>query len=140
MLIVRLQRIGKRGQAYFRVIVTEHTKKPKGEYLELLGTYNPHEKILKVKKDRIEYWVSNGAQTSPTVNNLLINHKVWEKEKVQSWRPKIKPKVETPVVKVVHPKTEAPKEEVKEEPAPVETPAEPEVQSQPETPAEAVAS
>ncbi len=120
MLIVRLQRIGKRGQAYFRVIVTEHTKKPKGEYLELLGTYNPHEKVLKVKKDRIEYWVSKGAQTSATVNNLLVNYKIWDKEKVQSWRPKVKPKVETPVAKAAAPKVEEPKEEPKEEPAPAE--------------------
>lgn len=124
---MRLQRIGKRGQAYFRVIVTEHTKKPKGEYLELLGTYNPHEKVLKVKKDRIEYWVSKGAQTSPTVNNLLVNYKIWDKEKVQSWRPKVKPKVETPVAKVAAPKVETPKEES----APV-------VEVQPETQPEVV--
>jgi len=116
MLIVRLQRTGKRGQAYFRVIVTEHTKKPKGEYLELLGTYNPHEKVLNVKKDRIEYWVSKGAQTSPTVNNLLVNHKIWDKPKVQSWKPKVKPKTEAPATKAVAPKAEAPKEE----PAPEE--------------------
>ncbi len=88
--MIRLQRIGKRGQAYFRVIVTEHTKKPKGEYLELLGTYNPHEKQFKVKKDRVEYWVSKGAGVSPTVNNLLVNYKVWDKPKMQSWKPKKK--------------------------------------------------
>lgn len=88
MLKIRLSRTGKKGQAYFRVVVVEHTKKPKGEYLELLGTYNPHEKVLKVKKDRIEYWVSKGAQTSPTVNNLLVNYKIWDKPKVQSWKPK----------------------------------------------------
>ncbi|MBI2062117.1 MAG: 30S ribosomal protein S16 [Candidatus Yanofskybacteria bacterium] len=91
MLMIRLSRIGKRGQAYFRVVVVEHTKKPKGEYLELLGTYNPHEKILKIKKDRVEYWVSKGAQASSTVNNLLINYKIWDKPKVQSWKPKVKP-------------------------------------------------
>ncbi len=108
MLKIRLQRIGKRGQAYFRVIVTEHTKKPKGEYLELLGTYNPHEKILKVKKDRVEYWVSKGAQASPTVNNLLVNHKIWDKSKVQSWKPKVKPKADTPVQAVPAQKSKAP--------------------------------
>ncbi len=92
MLKIRLQRIGKRGQAYFRVIVTEHTKKPKGEFLELLGTYNPHEKEFEVKKDRIEYWVSKGAGVSPTVNNLMVNYKVWDKPKMQSWKPKKKEK------------------------------------------------
>ena len=122
MLKIRLSRIGKRGQAYFRVVVVEHTKKPKGEYLELLGTYNPHEKVLNVKKDRIDYWVSKGAQASPTVNNLLVNHKIWDKPKVQSWKPKVKPKTEAPVAV----KTEAPKPEVpKEEPVPVEAQPEP---------------
>jgi len=90
MLKIRLSRIGKKGQAYFRVVVVEHTKKPKGEYLELLGTYNPHEKVLNVKKDRIEHWVSKGAQPSPTVNNLLVNYKIWDRPKVQSWKPKNK--------------------------------------------------
>lgn len=119
MLMVRLQRIGKRGQAYFRVIVTEHTKKPKGEYLELLGTYNPHEKVLKVKKDRIEYWTSKGAQTSPTVNNLLVNYKIWDKPKVQSWKPKVRLKPEAPATKAEALKVEILKEESK-----VETPTE----------------
>src|SRR3989344_7895043 len=88
MLKVRLQRTGKRGQAYFRVVVLEHTKKPKGKFLELLGNYDPHKKELKVKIDRIEYWISKGAQVSPTVNNLLSNYKYWDKPKVPSWKPK----------------------------------------------------
>jgi len=91
MLKIRLQRTGKRGQAYFRIVILEHTKKPKGEYLELLGNYNPHQKILNAKKDRVEYWISKGAQVSPTVNNLLTNYKIWDRPKVQSWKPKSKP-------------------------------------------------
>ena len=90
MLNIRLQRIGKRGQAYFRVVILEHTSRVKGKYLELLGNYNPHQKVLNVKKDRIEYWVSKGAQVSPTVNNLLVNYKIWDKPKMQSWKPKKK--------------------------------------------------
>lgn len=86
---MRLQRIGKKGQAYFRLVVTEHTKKPQGEFLELLGSYDPHKKDLKVKKDRLEYWMSKGVQPSPTVNNLLINNKVISGEKMQSWKPKV---------------------------------------------------
>lgn len=92
--MVRLQRIGKRGQAYFRVVILEHTSRVKGKYLELLGTYNPHQKEFKVKKDRIEHWISKGAQVSPTVNNLMVNYKVWNKPKVQSWKPKKKVKTE----------------------------------------------
>lgn len=88
MLNIKLQRIGKRGQAYFRVIIGEHTLKPKGGFLELLGSYDPHKKEFKVKKERIEYWISKGAGISPTVNNLLVNYKYWDKPKMQSWKPK----------------------------------------------------
>lgn len=88
MLKIRLQRIGKRGQAYFRVVVTEHTTKPQGKYLELLGSYDPHKKVLIAKNDRIKYWLSQGAQLSPTANNLLITKQVIEGEKVKAWKPK----------------------------------------------------
>jgi small subunit ribosomal protein S16 len=110
MLIIRLQRVGKRGQAYFRVIATEHTKKPKGEALEILGSYDPHLKKMNVQKDRIEYWLSKGAQISPTLNNLLVNYKIWNKPKMQSWKAKKvteAKETETPAA--------AAKEEVKEE-------------------------
>src|SRR3989338_3104093 len=98
MLKVRLQRTGKRGQAYFRVVIVEHTKKPKGKFLELLGNYDPHKKEFKVDMERINHWVSNGVQVSPTVNNLLVNYKYWDKPKMQSWKPKKKEKpAEAPI-------------------------------------------
>ena len=106
MLMIRLQRTGKRGQAYFRVVILEHTSRVKGKYLELLGNYNPHQKELNVKKDRVEYWVSKGAQVSPTVNNLMVNYKIWDKPKMQSWKPKKKEQAEEAVqVKEVQPST-----------------------------------
>lgn len=122
MLKIRLQRTGKRGQAYFRVVVLEHTKKTKGEFLELLGNYDPHKKELKVKMERVEYWISKGAQVSPTVNNLLVNYKYWDKPKVQSWKPKksdkrqeTRDKGKSPTVKTEEQKAETPAE------TPVET-------------------
>jgi small subunit ribosomal protein S16 len=90
MLKLRLQRTGKKGQAYFKVIVTEHTKKPQGKYLELLGSYDPHKKNLEVKIDRIKHWMSKGAQLSETLNNLLVGRKLIEGEKVTVWKPKKK--------------------------------------------------
>lgn len=90
MLMIRLQRIGKKKQAHFRVVSLEHTKKPQGEYQELLGTYDPHAKTFKVDRERIEKLMSNGAQISPTVNNLMVNHKVWDRPKMESWKPKKK--------------------------------------------------
>lgn len=120
MLIMRLQRIGKKGQAYFRIIVTEHTKKPQGEYLELLGSYDPHKKDLKVKKERIDHWISMGVQLSPTVNNLLVNNKIIDVAKKLSWKPKVVAKTPAP----------APEKKVKAEVAP-------EAEPEPETVAEA---
>ncbi|WKZ27421.1 MAG: 30S ribosomal protein S16 [Candidatus Paceibacterota bacterium] len=90
MLMIRLQRVGKKKQAYFRVVLTEHTKKPQGEYQELLGTYDPHAKRLAAQTERITFWLSQGALLSPTANNLLANHKILDREKVQSWKPKKK--------------------------------------------------
>lgn len=90
MLKIRLQRIGKPGHAYFRIVALEHTSRVKGKYLELLGSYDPHKKVLQAKKERIEHWVKQGAQLSPTANNLLINHNIIQGEKMQSWKPKKK--------------------------------------------------
>ncbi|MEK7506667.1 MAG: 30S ribosomal protein S16, partial [Patescibacteria group bacterium] len=72
MLKIRLQRIGKRGQAYFRVVVTEHTTKPQGKYLELLGSYDPHKKEINVDAEKVKHWLKQGAKMSETVNNLLV--------------------------------------------------------------------
>ena len=92
MLKIRLQRIGKKGQAYFRLVVLEHTRRPKGKYLEDLGSYDPHSKTLNAKQERIQHWISKGAQFSATVNNLLITRKIIEGEKVTVWKPRAKKK------------------------------------------------
>ena len=88
MLKIRLQRTGKRGQAYFRVVVLEHTKKPKGKFLELLGNYDPHKKEFKVDMERVNHWVSNGAQVSPTLHNMFVDMNILSGEKVKAWKPK----------------------------------------------------
>lgn len=142
MLKIRLQRTGKRGQAYFRVVVLEHTKKPKGKFLELLGNYDPHKKELNVKMDRINYWISKGAQVSPTVNNLLVNYKYWDKPKMQSWKPKNRGNAErAEKTEKASKLTEQPKQETasiesqpdlsSEAPAKKESPAEPQPETQP---------
>jgi len=92
MLKIRLQRTGKRGQAYFRLVVTEHTTKPKGKYLEFLGSYDPHKNEISVKADRVKYWLSVGAKLSETANNLLVGKGIIEGKKVKVWRPKKKGK------------------------------------------------
>ena len=108
MLKIRLQRIGKKGQAYFRVIVTEHTQKPKGRFLEDLGAYDPHKNTINAKKERVEYWMSKGAQLLPTVNNLLVGREIIKGKKVQVWKAKKKADDGKSATKEPAPKVEAP--------------------------------
>ncbi len=72
MLIIRLQRTGKRNQPFFRIVVTEKKSPPKGKYIEKLGSLDPRTKRVTLKVERIKYWLENGAQTSDTVWNLLV--------------------------------------------------------------------
>lgn len=83
MLMIRLSRFGKTKQPTYRLIVSEKTKDPWGDYLENLGTFNPRSNPpeIKFKADRIKFWLSKGAQLSETVNNLLIDLKVIEGDK-----------------------------------------------------------
>lgn len=71
---MRLQRVGKAKVANYRLIVSDKTKDTHDKYVELLGTYNPHNKVdgLKLVEDRVKYWLSVGSTTSNTVNNLLV--------------------------------------------------------------------
>jgi small subunit ribosomal protein S16 len=90
MLKIRLQRIGKKHQAHYKVVLLEHARKPQGQYLEQLGTYNPHAKEFKADREKMEAWMTKGAQVSPTVNNLMVNYKLWDRPKMDSWKPKKK--------------------------------------------------
>ncbi len=86
MLSIRLRRIGKKHQPSFRLIVLDKRKDPWGDYLENLGTYNPraNPKQIQFKAERIQHWLSKGAQASPTVWNLLIDQKITTGDKVQA--------------------------------------------------------
>lgn len=82
MLKIRLARIGKKKQPTYRLVVSEHTKDTFGDHLEKLGHYDPRRKIVELKAERIEYWMSKGAKPSKTVNNLLIEKGLIEGKKV----------------------------------------------------------
>ncbi len=74
MLKIRLQRTGRINSPSYRVIVTEHARGPKtGNFLEVVGTYDPKTKARKLDADRIKYWISVGAQPSATMHNMLIS-------------------------------------------------------------------
>lgn len=81
MLQIKLSRIGKKKQPLYRLIISEKSRDPYGRALEILGSYNPVSKELKAKNERITYWLSKGAQTTPSINNLLIEKKIIEGKK-----------------------------------------------------------
>lgn len=74
MLKIRMQRVGRINQPSYRLIVVEHTESPKtGNFVEKVGTYNPVSKERVLNTERIKYWISVGAQPSPTVHNMLVS-------------------------------------------------------------------
>lgn len=73
MLMIRLARFGARKQPYYRVVVIEKERARNGRPVEVVGTYNPrtHPATFDLKRERIEHWVSKGAQLSDRVRKLL---------------------------------------------------------------------
>lgn len=86
MLTIRLQRMGKRKNPTYRLIVSENRRDTQYNSLEILGNYNPLQtpRVLELKTDRIKHWISMGAQTSNTVNNILVREGVIEGKKRKS--------------------------------------------------------
>ena len=73
--MIRLARFGARKKPVYRVVVIEKDRARNGRSIELVGTYNPRTNPAAVmfKRDRIDYWVNNGAQLSDRVAKLLKN-------------------------------------------------------------------
>src|SRR5437588_6631870 len=73
VLMIRLARIGARKQPYYRVVVIDKERARNGRSVEVVGLYNPRTSpaTINLKRDRIDYWVSKGAQLSDTVRRLL---------------------------------------------------------------------
>ena len=74
MLRLRLSKTGKKNERNFRIIASEARAKPKtGRVSEVLGYYNPAQKKVNLKKERILYWLSKGAKPSATLRNILVS-------------------------------------------------------------------
>jgi small subunit ribosomal protein S16 len=70
--MIRLARVGARKQPHYRVVVIEKDRARNGRSVEVVGTYNPRTTpaSLELKRDRIDYWVGNGALLSDRVEKL----------------------------------------------------------------------
>jgi len=86
MLTIRLSRVGKKKQPSYRLILSENARDPWGKSLEFLGNYNPrtNPSTINLEAERIKYWISKGAQTSATVNNLLVSQKIIKGSKIKA--------------------------------------------------------
>jgi len=73
MLVLRLQRTGRKNLPTYRIVVAEKARPVKGKFLEIVGHYLPAGKdsTFKIEKEKIEQWVSKGARPSDTLARLL---------------------------------------------------------------------
>lgn len=77
MLAIRLQRIGRKGQPVYRIAVQEAQRHPSsGRVVSYVGSFNPHSKALRVNKEKVEFYLKNGAQPTSRVVRLLKEEKV----------------------------------------------------------------
>ena len=119
---LRLARHGSKKRPYYRIVAANAEARRDGRYLEAVGTYEPilDPPSVTLKRERVTYWLDQGAQPTPTVQNIL--RKFMEAEDLPSFgRRKPAPKVEAKKIEVPAP---AEKEEKAEEAPAEEAPAE----------------
>lgn len=92
MLVFRLFRVGKNNQPSYKIVVTDKRNSSKGgRFVEQVGFYNPVTKEKVMNKERIQYWLKQGVQPSPTTHNLFIQEKILEGKKIASHKKSKKP-------------------------------------------------
>ena len=136
MLMIRLQRAGKKNKPEYRVILAEKAAAVNKKFIEILGNYNPHSKTLLVRdQERLNYWIEQRVAMSATVHNLFVSQNIITEKKTKSFTIPKKPVdavAETPA-----PTADAAPAETAEAPAPVaEAPVEAPAETSPEVPAE----
>jgi len=72
MLVIRMQRTGRKGHAMFRVVVQDSRRTPtSGKVVASLGSYDPHAKNVSLDKEKAQFYLDHGAQPSDRVAALL---------------------------------------------------------------------
>ncbi len=83
MLRIKLQRVGKKHDPSFRVVVTDKRTGPKSnKHVAILGHYDAIRKNISLKIDEIKKWISQGAKPTDTVHNILVKEGVIEGKKI----------------------------------------------------------
>ena len=111
MLMIRLQRVGRKHEPVFRLVLTDSKNSTKsGKFLEILGSYDSRKaEDAKFNNGNIVELIANGAQLSDTVHNLLLKRGVIQgaKRNVLARKPITKVEEVTPALEPVVAKTEA---------------------------------
>lgn len=128
MLKIRLQRVGRKHETAFRLVLTDSKNSTKsGRFKEILGSYDPRKETDALKEDRVKYWLGQGAGVTGSVHNFLIKHKVLDGKKINVLPKKTVPlKEEAPAEVKAGTAAEAPAPE-----APVSEESVPEVAAEP---------
>ena len=73
MVRIRLRRMGSKGKPFYRIVVADKRAPRNGKYLDLIGTYDPHQDPpeISINEEKISKWIGNGAQPSDSVSSLL---------------------------------------------------------------------
>lgn len=73
---LRLTRMGAKKKPFYRLVAADSRCPRDGRYIEKLGHYDPANKDLIIKLDRVDYWISVGARPSDTVSQLIKKARV----------------------------------------------------------------
>lgn len=70
---LRLARYGSKKKPFYRVVATDSRAPRDGRFIEILGHYDPRKEpsLVEIDKERVQYWLSQGAKASETVEKLL---------------------------------------------------------------------
>ena len=76
---IRLTRLGSRHKPVYRIVASDSRRPRDGQYIELIGTYNPAIEEVKINDEVALKWLNNGAIPSDTVRNLLSEAGIMKK-------------------------------------------------------------
>lgn len=117
MLMIRLQRIGRKNDPSFRIVVTDKRESvTSNRFADIVGTYQPKAGAIEIDAEKVKGWIAKGAKPSPTVHNMLVSKKIIDAKKIN-----VLPKVKIlAALKAEQEKKDAEKaaEEAKNAPAP----------------------
>ncbi len=89
---MRLTRLGDKKSPFYRIVVADSRKARDGEYIDLIGTYNPLKtpEVVNIDTEKAKKWISQGAQPTDTVKAILVKQGVIEKKNAEK-KPAKKP-------------------------------------------------